>query len=417
MKKICRIRFYPNQSQIHCIDGTLGCCRYIQNKYIEYNTKSYEERNEFISGYDFSKMINKLKKNEPEYEWISKYSTKAISDAILNEEKAYKKFFKTKKGYPKFKSRKKLTKESFFFIKDNIHFDTKSEYIIKIPILGNIRILQKNQLPDIKSITSGRVIKDKNKYYVMFIYDCEPETIELRKNLHVGIDLGVKNYASIYLSDDISFTIHHYKDNPKYKEIKEKIIYYQQVINYKQQINYGKLLNEYLDNHNGEEPSDKYKNIMKGKSYQTSRIRGLRKKISRLYEKLNNIRIDFINKLVHNIVTRIKPQSITIEDLKITEMLQNDNTSKLHELLQESCLYLFRQKLIQKCSEYGIEVRLANKFYASSKICSNCGNKKKDLKLSDRIYHCDCCGYEKDRDMNAAINLCNLKKKYYTIEI
>ena len=156
---------------------------------------------------------------------------------------------------------------------------------------------------------------------------------------------------------------------------------------------------------------------MKGESYHTSNIRKLKKRISRLHEILHNIRIDFINKLVYRLVTRTKPHSITIEDLSVSNMLQDDSTSKLHELLQDSMMYYFRQCITNKCLEYNIELRIANRFYASSKICSCCGHKNKDLKLSDRTYICPSCGYEEDRDMNAAINLCNLKKKYYTVII
>ena len=413
MKKVCKIRFYPTKSQINLINETLGCCRYIQNKYIEYNIESYKNDKKFVSGYDFSKYINKLKKSYSGYDWVNKYSSKAIKDAIMTEEKAFKKFFKEKNGFPKFKSRKRLNKESFFFVKDNIKFDI-NRYIIKIPILGKIRILQKEYLPDIEIITSGRVIKDRNKYYVSFIYEYYPSKIKHNK-VYTGIDLGIKNYASIYLSDETRFIIRHYKDYRKYKNIKNKIKYLQKIISFKQEINYYKLINCYIYNHKGEEPNDILKNIMKGESYKSSRIRGLKKKISRLYEKLNNIKTDFIYKLVNAIVTRIKPQSITIEDLKVSDMLKNDESHKLHELLQESCLYRFREILTNKCKEFNIELRIANKYFASSKICSNCGYKNKNLKLSDRIFKCHNCGYEDDRDMNAAINLCNLNNNFEVI--
>lgn len=417
MNKVCKIRFYPTNRQVKLINSTLGCCRYIKNKYIEYNNLEYSKGNKFISGYDFSKYINKLKKVNEEYSWINKYSTKAIKDAIMDIEKSYKRFFKTKKGYPKFISRKRLNKESFFFIKDNIHFDTDNKYYIKIPILGKVRILQRNYLPDISTITSGRVIKDHDKYYLSFIYTYIPNKIRKNKDLHIGIDLGIKNYASIYLSNEDRYYIKHYKDSTKYKEIKRKIIKLQQVMNHKQEINYGKLLNKYLDNHNGEDINEVIKNKMKGESYHTSNIRKIKKRISRLNEILHNIRIDYINKLVYTLVARTKPHSITIEDLSIFNMLQNDNTSKLHEMISDSMMYYFRQCITNKCLEYNIELRIANKFYASSKTCSCCGYKNKDLKLTDRIYHCTSCGYEEDRDMNAAINLCNLKKKYYTVII
>ena len=100
MVKTVKLRIYPNKSQIHIINGTLGCCRYIYNKYIESNIESYKTSNKFISGYEFSKDINWLKKNDSDYNWINKYSSKAIKDTIMNAEKSFKKFFKTKKGFP-----------------------------------------------------------------------------------------------------------------------------------------------------------------------------------------------------------------------------------------------------------------------------------------------------------------------------
>lgn len=100
MIKTIKLRIYPNKSQISIIHGTLGCCRYIYNKYIESNISSYKTSNKFISGYEFSKYINWLKKNNDDYEWIKKYSSKAIKDTIMHAEKAFKRFFKNKKGFP-----------------------------------------------------------------------------------------------------------------------------------------------------------------------------------------------------------------------------------------------------------------------------------------------------------------------------
>ena len=114
MKKVCKIRFYPNKSQIDLINGTLGCCRYVSNMYIAYNESMYKDGYPFTSGYDFSRIINKLKKNNPEYMWMCKYSSKAIKDAIMNTEKSFKNFFKKKGGFPCFKSRKRIKKEYFF---------------------------------------------------------------------------------------------------------------------------------------------------------------------------------------------------------------------------------------------------------------------------------------------------------------
>ena len=110
MKKVCKIRFYPNKSQIDLINGTLGCCRYVSNKYIAYNEKMHANGHPFISAYEFSKIINKMKKNNPECMWMAKYSSKAIQDAIMQTEKSFKKFFKKKGGISKVQIKEKDSK-------------------------------------------------------------------------------------------------------------------------------------------------------------------------------------------------------------------------------------------------------------------------------------------------------------------
>ena len=413
MKRVRKIRFYPNKSQIKLINETFGCCNYIHNLYIEYNQKRYEETGEFITGYDFSKIINKLKNTTEEYEWIKKYSSKAIQDAIMNAEKCFKRFFKKSSGYPKFSSRKKKRHESFFFVKDNVHY-TDNKNIIKIPILGRVRITEFTYLPEINRISSGRVIREDDKYYLSFTYDSCFKLMD-HYDHGIGLDVGVKNYLTGITTWCDPLVAPHFKDNEGYQKIQEKIIRLQQIISHKVEINYGKKLNSYLDKHNGEEPNEQTKNIMKGESYNSSRIICLKKKIRRLNKKLSNIRKDYIQKLVYTIAVRTKPEYITVETLSIKDLLSKDNNHKMHKYISESAFYFFFELLKSKCYEYGVELRMARKYFASSKTCCKCGKKKKELKLSDRVFKCNHCGYEIDRDMNAAVNLCLLESKDYVI--
>lgn len=315
--------------------------------------------------------------------------------------------------FPKFKSRKRLNKESYFFIKDNIKYI--SDNIIKLPILGKMRITESSYLPDKELITSGRIIREYNKYYVMFIIKSTNEHIPLT-NTELGIDVGIKNYVTIASKKD-NWYVRHFKDYKKYKTYEERIIKLQQIISKKAEVNYMKALNNWMDNNPNQELTQKQKNIMKGESYNSSRIRGLRRKMNGLRRKQRNIRNDFINKLVYSLTARTKPYRITIENLDISEMIQHDGTKNqsLHKYIQESSFYSFKQKLTNKCNYYNITLRIANKYFASSKICYNCGNKKKELTLNDRVYKCDCCGIEIDRDLNAAINLLYLKDSKVTI--
>lgn len=412
MKRVCKIRFYPNQTQKVKINNILGCCRYVSNLYIEYNQERYTKTGEYITGYEFSRIITKLKKNEPRFMWLNEISTKAIKDSIMNTEKAFKKFFRKTAGYPKFKSRKRLKNESFFFIRDNISFETYEKNIIRIPILGKIRITERKYLPSISQVSSGRVIKENNKYYVMFIYNINSASIKLN-SFGIGCDIGIKIYLTMFDGVNI-VSFRHFKEYENYKYIQQKIARLQQLLSKKVEYNYGRLLNQYFDKHHSE-PNEKQKNIMKGESYCTSGVRKLRRKINKLYEKGRNIRKDYIDKLVYKLVARIKPSFITIEDLSISNMIEGEGQHNLHRYISESSFYYFRTHLFSKIEEFGnsIELRIANKYFASSKKCSNCGNKLKTLRLSDRVYRCPECGLEIDRDVNAAINLHDLSK--YTI--
>ena len=426
MKRVVKIRCYPNKTQISKINYILGACRYVMNLYIEYERERYKKTDEFLTGYNFSKIINKLKKDPTSsVYWLCNVSSKALKDAIMTQEKAYKNYFKKiKKGEkcnsPMFKSRKKLNKESFFFIKDQVKFNIYDEYdnlrknIIKIPILGKMRITGKNQLPNDKYVTSGRVIKEKDKYYLMFIYEDSTGYI-VNKHDGFGIDLGIKYYATISnINHSYVKQYKHFKEYDNYIKNSNKIKYLRKLISNKSEFNYGKLLNKWMDEHPNEKLTENYKNIMKGASYNTSNIMKLNKKVSRLYTKLINVCKDYINKLVYELVVRTKPLYITIEDLDISEMLENDSSRKLHDYIHQSAFYMFRMQLINKCESYNTELRLANKYFPSSKMCYKCGNINKNLRLSDRVYKCS-CGNHIDRDINAAFNLVNLSNKFYNI--
>ena len=410
MIKSIKLRIYPNKTQLKIIDDTLSACNFVKNKFLEYNKNNHKEGKKFTDGYEFSVIINKLKKEDSKYSWLKGISSKAIQEAILSKDKAYLAFFNGKKGFPKFKSRKRINKESYFFIKDNIHYVSKN--IIKLPILKKVRITNSDLLPDISSIISGRIIRHYNKYYVMFIYNDENDNKDIIKNdIKLGIDLGVKDYATIY----DGYECHHYKhfkEYDKYKKYYDRIKELQRVISKKVEYNYGKKLNEYLDKYN-KEPSEVEKRIMKGKAYKSSNIRRIFNKINKSKVKLTNIRDNFIKQLVNKLTARIKPTKINIEDLDISNMIKNDETShKLHGLIQESNFYKFRLYLINKCLEYSIKLRLVHTYYPSTQLCSNCGHKNKNIGLNDRTYRCGECGMIMDRDENAAINIYNCKSKY-----
>ena len=322
----------------------------------------------------------------------------------MAKEKAYKAFFDGNKGFPKFKSRKRTNKESYFFINEqHNYYITKNSVVL--PKLKKVRITNGDLLPDESNIRSGRIIRHYNKYYVLFIYDDFNDNNDIIKNdIKLGIDLGIKNYAIIY----DGYECHHYKhfkEYDKYKKLNDRKSKLEKVISKKADYNYGKLLNLYLNKYH-KEPSEIEKNKMKGEAYNSSNIRRIFNKINKIRVKLTNIIDNFIKQLLNILTARIKPIKINIEDLDISNMMEDDESHRLHRLIVESNFYKFRMQLINKCLEYDIKLRLIDTYYPSTKICSNC-NCKNTIGLENRTYKCNKCGMSMDRDDNASINIYN----------
>ena len=410
MIKSIKLRIYPNKTQLKIINNTLGACNYIKNKYLEYNIDNYKKDKKFITGYTFINYVTKLKKEDSEYSWLKGISSKAIQEAILTKEKAYKSFFNNKRGFPKFKSRKRMNKESYYFINEN-HTYRISKNSVVLPKLKKVRITNANLIPDESNIHFGRIIRHYDKYYVLFIYNTDNNKDIVKNDIKLGIDLGVKDYAIIY-DGEICHHYKHFKELDKYKKLNERIIKLQKTISKKVEYNYGKLLNNYLNKYN-KEPNDMEKNKMKGLSYNSSNIRRIFNKINKSKVKLTNIRDNYIKQLVNKLTARIKPSKINIEDLDISNMIENDESHRLHRLIVESNFYKFKTHLTNKCIEYGIKLRLINQYYPSTKLCSNCGSKNNHIRLIDRTYICNECELIMDRDENSAINIYNCKSKYY----
>lgn len=404
---------FPNQTQSIIIEQTLGACRWIHNRFIGYNIEKYKDGKPYTSAYDFSLMLTKLKKENPEYSWLNDVSQKAIKEQLIYTDKSFKSFFKKKKGFPKFKSKKKNPVTSYYLYPVvGKHKHNK----IKLPLLGWMRISENSYVIH-SNIINARLIKENTgKYFIQLSTEIEPETREVLSR-PIGIDVGIKKYISI--SDDIDnfYQVDSFLNDDYIIKKENKIKNLQRIISNKAEINYGRLLNKYYDDHHGEEPIDYYKNIMKGESYGTSSIYKIRKKISLLNDKIYHYKKNKIDQLVSSLV-KTKPEYIAIEDLSISNMISRSNESHVISLskhIQDSKFYYFKEHLIHKCKYYNIEIHLANKYFASSKTCSCCGNKNKNLTLNDRTYKCPECGFTIDRDINAAINLVHMKKKEYKV--
>lgn len=313
--------------------------------------------------------------------WIKDVSSKAIKQAIMNGDKAFKDFFKKTKGFPKFKKKKNQNVKAYF-PKNNKTDWTLERHRVKIPTLGWVRLKEYGYIPINSVVKSGTVSQKANKYYVSILVEEDNVKLPIPTNEGIGIDLGLKDLA--VCSNGKTF-----KNINKFSTIKKtekKLIKEQRRLSRKYESL--KLRNK----------------LEKGKATRQN-IQKQVVKVQKLHQRLTNIRIDYINKTISSIIKQ-KPSYITIEDLNVSGMMKNRHLSKS---VTSQKFFEFRTRLKSKCDKNNIELRIADRFYPSSKACSQCGNINKDLKLKDRVYRCS-CGLNIDRDLNASINLKNTRK-------
>ena len=377
----------PTQEQIQIINKTIGVCRFVYNFYIVHNKEMYQQEKKFISGMDFSKWLNnEFIPNNPEYNWIKDVSSKSVKQSIMNADKAFKRFFKHQFGFPKFKKKNKSDVKMYFVKTDKKAIIQCERHRIKVPTLGWVRLKEKGYIPtnpNTHIIKSGTISKHAGRYYISVLVEI-PDCIKTSQNNNegIGIDLGLKEFAVVSNGDV-------YKNINKTANIKK--------IEKKLKREQRRLSRKY------ESLKQRLKNNKKGDATRQNIYKQL-SKVQKLYQRINNIRTDYINKFVNNMV-KTKPSYITIEDLNVSGMMKNRHRAKS---VASQKFYETRIKLKSKCEENGIELRIADRWFPSSKICHECGCIKKDLKLSDRTYICE-CGYINDRDLNAALNLRDTK--------
>lgn len=355
MLKGFKYRIYPTKDQEKYFIKTFGCSRFIYNKMLGDKIEYYKQTGEMLK--------NTPAQYKKEYSWLKEVDSLALANAQQNLDKAYKNFFRNKSvGFPKFKS-KKINKFSYttnnqngtIYIKDNR---------IKLPKLKTmVKIKQHRQFKGlIKSATISK--NPSGQYFISILVDTE--NIQLPKNDNkVGIDLGLKEFA--ITSDGEIFS------NPKYLRKSEKKL---------------KKLQ---------------KDLSRKKKGSNNRNKA-RLKVAKLHEKITNQRKDFLHK-ISNYITN-ENQVIVIEYLKVSNLLKNH---KLAKAISEVSWFEFRRQLEYKCDWKGRELIVAPSNYASSQLCSNCGNKSTQTKdLSCRTYVCPKCGMIMDRDLNASKNLLKL---------
>ena len=375
MLKSFKTEINPTEEQKVKIRKTIGTCRYIYNFYLAHNKELHDNGEKFMSGKSFSVWLNNeyLPQN-PDKLWIKEVSSKSVKRSIENGCVAFTRFFKHQSAFPNFKKKGK-SEVKMYFVKNNPKDCRCERHRINIPSLGWVRIKEKGYVPTTKDgyvIKSGHVSIKADRYYVSVLIEIPNNKIANNSNEGIGIDLGIKDFAIVSNGK----TYKNINKSAKLKKLEKQLIREQRSL------------------------SRKYENIKKGESTQRANIQKQKRVVQKLHHKIDNIRTDYINKTIAEIV-KTKPSYITIEDLNVSGMMKNRHLSKA---VASQKFYEFRSKLLAKCKENGIELRVADRWFPSSKTCHCCKSIKKDLKLSDRIFRCD-CGYIEDRDFNAALNL------------
>ena len=379
MLKSFKTEIHPTEEQKARIRRTIGTCRYVYNFYLGHNKALHDNGEKFMTGKDFSLWLNnEYIPNNPDKTWIREVYSKAVKKSIEDRCTAFTRFFKHQSDFPKFKKKGK-SDVKMYFVRNNPKDCQCERHRLKIPTLGWVRIKEKGYIPTTKDgymIKSGTVSVKAGRFYVSVLVEIPDINIDNNSNEGIGIDLGLKDFAIVSNGK----TYRNINKSAGLKKLEKQLIREQRSL------------------------SRKYESLKKGESTQRANIQKQKLKVQKLHHKMDNIRTDYINKTIAEIV-KTKPSYITIEDLNVKGMMKNRCLSKA---VASQKFYEFRTRLKAKCDENGIELRVADRFYPSSKTCHHCGSVRKNLKLSDRIYRCE-CGYVADRDFNAALNLKDAK--------
>lgn len=393
--KAFKTEIAPTREQKEKIIRSIGIARFLYNQYIAYNKKLYRmyqcglldsHQKHFVSANDFDKYVNhKLKIELP---WINECGSKARKKALVNAETAFKNFFDGLAGFPRFK-KKSNQDVKLYFPKNNKGDWTIWRHKLMIPTLKQVRLKEFGYLPVGAIVTSGTVSYVAGRFYVSVVVDIDEKSKynkDLEASYHtattgMGIDLGIKKLAIVSNGK----TFNNINKSSKVKRLEKRLRREQRCL------------------------SRKYESKKKkgGKTVTApANIEKQKLKVQKLHQRIKHIREDYENKVIHEIVKQ-KPRFITVEDLNVKGMMKNKHLAQAVAAQRFNNLLV---KLKRKAEIIGIEFRVVDIFYPSSKTCHCCGHIHKDLKLKDRVYVCPKCGYTEDRDFNASLNLRDAKK-------
>ena len=384
MIKSIKVRLNPNNKQFTKLFQYAGCARFAYNWAISREEENHKQGNKFLSDIDLRKEFTQLKKLK-EYKWLNEVSNNVTKQAIKDACNAYKNFFKGQSKFPKFKSRKHSPPS---FYQDNVKIQFTDTHV-KVEAfsmskkqnkqkLNWIKLYEKRKIPIDCKYLNPRFTYDGLYWYVSVSIEVDDNTDNTdnditKSNEGIGIDLGIKDLA--VCSDKNTYK--NINKTQRVKKLEKKKRRLQRSV------------------------SRKYNKNKKGENYcKTSNIIKREKELLKIIKRLTNIRHNYLHQTTSEIIKR-KPSFICIEDLNVSGMMKNKHLSKA---VQEQGFYEFKRQIEYKAKWNNIPVIIADRFFPSSKLCSCCGHIKKDLKLSNRIYKCE-CGNIINRDFQASLNL------------
>lgn len=370
--KCFTIRLYPTREQEELMRKHIGCQRYVYNWGLSLNNELYKSEGKKYNATELGKMLTQYKK---EVEWLNEVSNATLKESLRNLDKAYTNFYKKRSSLPKFKSKKNCN-STFYSRYDKIKF--YKNQTVNLEKIGKVKCKSSYDIDftEITKFSNPSVTFNGRCWVLRFGIDTDNEMHTL-SNKVIGIDLGIKKLA---ITNDDNLDIPNINKTKKVKDLEKKLKKLQR------------------------QCSRKYKNNKNGGSYRkTKNIAKLELKIKKLHRKLKNIRLNHIHQSTAKIV-KAKPSKVVMEDLKVSNIMKNRHLAKS---IQQQGFYTFINQMKYKCEWNGIKFVQVPTFYPSSKKCSCCGNIKKDLKLSDRVYRCSVCNSVFDRDKNASQNLAN----------